>query len=300
MEDSKARAERRAAKKANSAARKAVRVAKAAKKKTKLELTDRELTGIKSMLSGVLYRGVLDDLEAFTGFTKAEICLRVIKKKRFGYGAAGWFNEEFAYFHPVTLQEYDWFYRASQIYLFSNARRRHWVHIDGLTAKDQPILDYGAGIGQNPLELHYRGMKDSWYFEVGSLQTEFFRFRMRRHGFEPKVIEPYHAGKFDTVGCLVQAPMFRTVILQDVLEHVHRYDLILEGVVGRLARGGTIIEHSPFAVADNTKITNERTTRMHLMDKVGLEKCMARLGMVLESAGAKGPKGFEVRTWKKN
>ena len=285
---------------ADAITKKEKKVLKAAMKKKKLELTDHELAGFKSTLNRPAYRHILDDLEAFTGFSKDEICLRGIKKKRFGYGAAGWFNEEFAYFNPQTNVEYDWFYRASQIYLFSNSRRHCWDEIDVLTAKDQPILDYGAGIGQNVLELNYRELKDAWYFELGSLQTEFFQFRMRRHGFEPKVIMPYHAGKFDPIGCLSQAPMFRMIILQDVLEHIRGYERILEGLIARLVSGGRIIEHSPFSIQDNTKITNERTTRMHLVDKVGLDRCMKSLGMKLESEGEKGPKGFGVRTWKKN
>jgi len=260
-----------------------------------------DLLALQRQMSGKTYRNVLADLNAFTGFSAEEICARSIKKRTFGFGAKGWFNEEFAYFNPKTPAEYDWFYRASQIYLFSNARRHYWGEIDVLQAEDQPVLDYGAGIGQNVLELNYRGLKDAWYFEVGSIQCEFFRFRMARHGFEPKMIEPYHKGKFDTAGWLAGAPPFRTIIIQDVLEHVHNYDKILSALVAKLLPGGQVIEHSPFALKDNEKVKNEHTTRMHLVDRVGLQKFMTSLGMKLvRSQVTNEAKKAEVHTWKKN
>lgn len=267
--------------------------------KTPPPLNEDKLKEFLAQLEGPAYRGILEDLEAFTGFSRLEICKRAIKKTQFGFGAKGWFNEEFAYFDPRTPQEFDWFYRASQIYLFSNARRHAWEEIAGLGKDDQPILDYGAGIGQNVLELHHRGLVGSWYLEIGALQIDFFRFRMKRHGFAPKVIEPYHDGKFDTCGCLQQGPLFKTIIAQDVFEHVHRYERILGAMVQRLADDGRIIEQSPFArVAIGNKSTNQRSTRVHLVDRIGLPRVMARLGMRLESSKRVG-KSVEVRTWRK-
>lgn len=264
------------------------------------KLDAEQLAAFQKQLEGKNYRNVLDDLEAFTGFTRKEICERSIKKVRFGFGAKGWFNEEFAYFNPQTKAEFDWFYRAGQIYLFSNARRHHWTEIDCLGVQDQPILDYGAGIGQNVLEFHERGLKDSWYFELGSLQAEFFKFRMRRHGHEPKVIEPYFGGRFDTTGCLQSAPSFRTIIAQDVFEHVVDYLPILKALVGKLETGGKLIEHSPFArVPFNPKVRNERSTRVHLVDAYNLKKCMVALGMRVEKATVVNSRGSEVRTWTK-
>lgn len=244
------------------------------------------------------YRNILDDLEAFTGFSKTEICERAIKKTQFGFGAKGWFNEEFAYFDPKTPAEYDWFYRAGQIYVFSNARKRYWNMIEDLTKCDQPILDYGAGIGLNVLELYYRGLKEVWFMEIGSLQTEFFEFRMRRHGFEPKIIRPYHGGRFDTCGCLKSAPLFRTILAQDVFEHINGYDRVLAALVDRLESGGKLIEQSPFArrLIDDQ---NTRGTRMHLVDTVGFEKCIKKLGMGLEKQ-IKISNKTKVRIWTKN
>jgi 2-polyprenyl-3-methyl-5-hydroxy-6-metoxy-1,4-benzoquinol methylase len=256
-----------------------------------------KLKEFQAQLEGPAYRNILGDLEAFTGFDRLDICSRSIKKTQFGFGAKGWFNEEFAYFNPRTAQEYDWFYRASQIYLFSNSRRHAWGEIAGLGKGDQPILDYGAGIGQNVLELHYRGLVNVWYMEIGALQTEFFRFRMKRHGFVPKVIEPYQDGRFDTCGCLQQGPLFKTIIAQDVFEHVHRYERILKAMVQCLADDGCIIEQSPFArVAIGNKTENQRSTRVHLADRVGLPRAMAKLGMRPKTT-KKVSNTVEVRTW---
>ncbi len=271
----------------------------AAKQATPVPMEE-QFIAFQAQLEGKRYRDVLGDLEAFTGFTRKEICARSIKKTKFGYGARGWFNEEFAYFNPRTPAEFDWFYRAGQIYLFSNARRAYWPEIDALGVQDQPILDYGAGIGQNVLEFYERGMKDAWYFELGTIQTEFFKFRMRRHGHEPKVIEPYAGGRFDTTRCLKDAPTFRTIIAQDVFEHIMGYLPILKALVGKLESGGKMVEHSPFArVKFNPKSKNERSTRVHLVDEHGLKKCMAALGMRLEKATVVNSKGSEVRTWTK-
>jgi 2-polyprenyl-3-methyl-5-hydroxy-6-metoxy-1,4-benzoquinol methylase len=123
---------------------------------------------------------------------------------------------------------------------------------------------------------------------------------MRRHGHEPKVIEPYFDGRFDTTGCLQTAPSFRTIIAQDVFEHVVNYLPILKALIGKLESGGKMIEHSPFArVPFNPKVRNERSTRVHLVDAHNLKKCMVALGMKLEKATVVNSKGSEVRTWTK-
>lgn len=246
------------------------------------------------------YRNVLEDLSAFSGFTPREILERAVKKTEFGFGARGWFNEEFAYFNPRTPQEHDWFYRAGQIYLFSNARKAFWPGVLGLGKEDQPILDYGAGIGQNVLELYHRGVAGAWYFEIGALQTEFFRFRARRHGFEPKIVEPFHKGRFDPVGCLSALPLFRTILLLDVLEHVPDYPRILTGIAARLESGGKLVEHSPFASKKcPARGGKESRTRVHLVDSSGLAKVMAKLRLTLDKVTETEKPGSEVRTWRK-
>lgn len=264
------------------------------------KLDEKALAEFQAQLEGKAYRNVLDDLVAFTGFSKREICARAIKKVRFGFGAKGWFNEEFAYFDPRTPAEYDWFYRAGQIYLFSNARKAYWKEIDVLGKEDQPILDYGAGIGQNVLELHERGLTGSWYLEIGALQAEFFKFRMRRHGHAPKVVEPFHADRFDPVGCLDQVGPFRTIVAQDVLEHAHNYPAIARALVDRLEPGGKLLEHSPFArVSFDPRSRNERSTRVHLTDKHNLRKILLGCGMRLAKATVVNSRGSEVRLWRK-
>jgi SAM-dependent methyltransferase len=241
------------------------------------------------------FRDVLSDLVAFTGFPKDEVCFRVAKKFVQDYGARGWFNEEFDFFAPKTAAEYDWFYRAGQSYVFSNSRKRWWGLIDKLALSNQPILDYGAGIGQNVLELFHRGYTDVWYHEIGCLQREFFKFRMRRHGFEPKVIEPYFDGKFDPIGCVRME--LGAVILQDVLEHVHDYPRVLKHLYKCLRPGGIIIEHSPFA--DVQKKVGVYP-HMHLEDKVGLKKLALSIGLKPMQIMPVGPKSkSEIRIWKK-
>lgn len=264
------------------------------------KLNEQWIQNLEKSARSPAYRNILEDLSAFSGFTPREILERAVKKTEFGFGARGWFNEEFAYFNPSTQREYDWFYRASQIYLFSNARKSYWPGVLKLGKEDQPLLDYGAGIGQNVLELYHRGLTGSWYFEIGALQTEFFRFRARRHGFEPKVVEPFYKGRFDPVGCLTELPLFRTILMMDVLEHVPDYLRILAGITARLESGGRLIEHSPFAPKKlSVRGGNESRTRVHLPDSAGLARSMAKLRLTLEKVENTERLKTEVRTWRK-
>lgn len=253
---------------------------------------------LRKNLASEAYRNVLADLVAFTGFDADEVCFRAAKKIICGFGARGWFNEEYDFFSPRNPAEYAWYYRASQVYVFTNSRKKWWGLINELKPEHQPVLDYGAGIGQNILELYYRGFRDCWFFEIGALQANFFRFRMQRHGFEPQVINPYHEGKFDSIHCIPKSKSFGAIVLQDILEHVPNYEGLLVHLCDCLRPGGIIIEHSPFATVQKT---DGIYPHMHLADTVGLRKIMAREKMkILKIFPQDGKAKSEIRIWEKS
>jgi len=253
------------------------------------------IKGLKKDLASDAYRNVLADLVAFTGFSGDEVCFRAAKKLSCGFGARGWFNEEFDFFSPRTPEEYAWYYRCSQVYVFTNSRKRWWGIINHLDASHEPILDYGAGIGQNILELNYRGIHNCWFFEIGAIQSNFFQFRMKRHNFEPQIIRPYYENKFDSINCIQD--QYGAIVLQDILEHVPNYEKLLRHLCSKVRRDGIIIEHSPFATEQKL---GGLYPHMHLKDVVGLHKIMIKAGMKLKRIFPQDGKAkSEIRIWRK-
>lgn len=224
------------------------------------------------------YHGVLDDLVEFTGMTPHEVCKFVALRR----GSKGHFVDEYKWRSPKSPTEISWFYRSCVSYLFGNAERTQWDKTDFLDESHEPILDYGGGIGNTSIGLAKRGL-DTKYYDISILQREFVKFRAYKKKLWGKLLV------LDDVdhGFLDGEQHFGTVILQDVLEHVPEYPLLLKRLIRSLKTGGLIVEYSPFW-------TDKLNSPVHLRDCGPLPKVMADLGMKRVD-GEDGKFG----TWKK-
>jgi hypothetical protein len=119
---------------------------------------------------------VLQDTALFTGLAEDELLRRLTRHEHHHYAA------EHAFLNPTTATEMTWHYVSSTAWLFSNAMHCADVAVLNLTEKDEPVLDFGGGAGNNQLYLASRGIR-STYFGVGVLEAEFVRFRLERRGW---------------------------------------------------------------------------------------------------------------------
>jgi 2-polyprenyl-3-methyl-5-hydroxy-6-metoxy-1,4-benzoquinol methylase len=241
---------------------------------------------VMKRLSGPEFLNVVDDLVAFTGLTKKQVCTRIMKRHG-KHKARGWFHEEWAWHDPKDDGEIGWFYRSAQSYIFSNSRRPRWHMLKNLARllPEGRVLDYGGGIGNDVLFLARRGY-EAHYLELSVVQQEFVRFRSGRHRLKVKIIEPHHEGRLDPVEC-VDAE-YNAVLLQHVLEHIPNYHIPLGHLIGRLRPGGYIIEHSPFNVRDPKSKNGWRRNKLtHLEASIPLTEAM--VGMRLVHRHKRGP-----------
>ncbi len=213
---------------------------------------------LEAIVNGDGFNDVLDDLVAFTGLTLAQVMERVKRTPLNHY------QSEFRWHSPRDFRELSWYYRVTYGYLFGNAAHPYWSKLDFLDPSVGPVLDYGGGVGNNVITLAERGF-DVHYTEISLIQESFLRFRAARRGLDIEIIEPYADGAFDPVGCIDDP--FGAIILQDVLEHVPDYQILLGHLIAQVKPGGYIIENSPFnELAPNIDI--------HLSATVPLESAM--------------------------
>jgi SAM-dependent methyltransferase len=224
------------------------------------------------VVRGATYHQSIQDLVAYTGLSFDEVCQRVALKS----GDKGHFVSEFIWENPGTPNELNWFYRANRGYLYGNASRPEWDALSALTPDlHSPVLDYGGGIGQNTIALAERGFRVS-YFDISVLQMDFVIFRAHNRGLMVDVIPPFYNRRFNFMDCIPTG--FRAVVLQDVLEHIPRYPMVLENLVAKLLPGGVILEYSPF----NGKLQGKKMPRhspVHLREETPLDKVMLGLKM---------------------
>lgn len=213
------------------------------------------------------HHDVIDDLIAFSGLSKTQIAERLLRKPRFH------FKSEFAWQGPQDFSELAWFYRTSSGYLFANAAHPYWRLLDLLAPGPGRVLDYGAGAGSNVLGLLARGFRVD-YLEIGLIQEAFIRFRIQRRGLKNATcIAPYAEGVFDPIRCV--SDRYRAIVLQDVLEHVPNYHVLLGHLIDQLPPGGLIFENSPF------EVTAEEI-EIHLRASMPLERAMRGMERVQE------------------
>lgn len=239
------------------------------------------------VIRGKDYYQSIQDLVAYTGLSFDEICQRVALKANDHWH----FTDEFAWENPGSPNELNWFYRACRGYLYGNASRPAWEALSVLDPKEHsPVLDYGGGIGQNSLYLAERGF-DVWYFDISVLQADFVAFRSTMHQFSIHIIPPIYNGRFNFIDCI--GGTYRAIVLQDVLEHIPRYGLVLQSLVSKLAPGGLIVEYSPFNGKPQGKKMPKRSP-LHIAEAAPLDRVMAELGMTKTALGI-----YPATVWKK-
>jgi len=205
---------------------------------TKLCRRRLETEVFQAMVDDAGFNSVIDDLAVYTGLAAPELKSRLLRTPRTH------FESEFRWHNPKSFEELTWFYRCSYGYLFANAAHSYWPKLDILKPSGGLVLDYGAGIGCNTIELARRGFKVD-HFEIGIIQADFARFRAARRNLQNlRVLTPFVDGKFDPINSIQDE--YYAIVAMDVLEHIPDYHLLLKHLIGRLKPGGYIIEKSPF------------------------------------------------------
>ena len=205
------------------------------------------------------YLNILDDLSAFTGLTRNNVVSRLRRFPKYH------FQSEFNLHDPQSHEEIIWFYVCNSSYLFANATHPYWDRLDFITNDMGPVLDYGAGVGNNALFLAKKGISVD-YMDVSIIQQEFVKFRAKRHGLTNiNFISSYKDNVFDPVGCIRQD--YGVVILVDVLEHIPNYDITLKYIIDHVISKGYIIDNSNFSMYEND-------SGVHIKPSISLEQAM--------------------------
>ncbi len=200
---------------------------------------------------------VVDDLAAYTGFPPSKLNLYLSRDPKHNY------DSEFNWYNPKDYSDLTWFYRCNAMYLFGNAIHPSVALLNDVT--DGEVLDYGAGVGSNTIELAKRGCNVD-FVEINRIQADFLRFRaVRNHLNNIKEILPYHEGKFDPILCVQKK--YNVIVAMDVLEHIPDYHYVVERFIACLKPGGVIYENSPFD-------ENADDIAIHVRPSVPLEVAM--------------------------
>jgi SAM-dependent methyltransferase len=239
------------------------------------------------VIRGKEYHRVVQDLVAYTGLTFDEVMDRVALR----HGDHGHFAAEFDWDRPRSQNELNWFYRSCKNYLFGNASRAAWEMLDVFgDGKGLRVLDFGGGIGQNTLALLERGHRPV-YFDVSILQADFVRFRLQTRRLTAELVEPYYANRFNFLECIPDK--LAGVAMQDVLEHIPRYPLVLRSVAGKMNPGSLLVEYSPF----NGKMQGAKMPKLsplHCTESIPLEQAMQEAGLEKTNLGR-----YPANVWRK-
>lgn len=212
-----------------------------------------------------VFNGIYEDLKLFTGLSENDLDKRLLMSPSYHY------KSEFLWHNPQNEQELAWFYRLNSSYLFDNAGHHYWEKLDYLKGRARTVLEYAGGIGHNAIQLLKQGFEVD-YFEISMIQSAFVEFRAKRYNLDRlNMIRPFINNKFDPVNCITKS--YDAIILQDVLEHIPNYHLLLQYLIGRLNPGGLIIEQTPFEEDPNAPPID-----IHLKPSVPLKDAMT--GMV--------------------
>lgn len=235
----------------------------------------RRANKLRSKLRRPEFMGAFDDLVEFTGLPWQRVC-ELIAASSAGVG------REFVRVSPRDSVEVDLFYRCCREYLFLNSYRSVWpLMVTNKKLIKSPVLDFGAGCGNDTLWLAEKGY-DVDYYEFSMIQREFMEFRLARRECDTvDVVKPYDGGKYDPLGCVDRGYRYGAVMFRDILEHTARYAEILERVVPFLAADGVMLEHSPWHRGSES--SSDRV--LHVEESTPLSKVMDDLGMKSISVG---------------
>lgn len=234
-----------------------------------IELCDQMLPEgvVNALYLNPRFNNVFQDLLDFTNLSEKELIERLLRKPQHH------FESEFNWHNPQNKQQLEWFYRNSYGFLFANAVHPYWEKLDFLKPSIGSVLDYGAGVGNNAIELAKRGLQVDC-LEINVLQENFIRFRAERRGLNNiNFIAPHFHGRFDPINCIDR--FYGAIILEDVLEHIPDYQILLRHLIDHLEVGGYIIE--------NTKFEQDPTTQdiaLHLKPSVPLEQAMYSMKLI--------------------
>lgn len=185
------------------------------------------------------FNDIVSDLIAFTRLSEEEVKQRLLRMGRTH------FESEFHWCRPRSDSELLWFWRHTPGWLWGNAVHSYAKCLDVLT--HGRILDYGAGVGCNTLELANRGLEID-FVEIAIIQAEFLNFRVMRRGLtNVHEIKPYHNGVLDPLNCVTQ--LYDAIVAMWVFEHIPDYHVAVRYLIDHLNPGGVIIESTPFAAA---------------------------------------------------
>jgi hypothetical protein len=103
-------------------------------------------------------------LSSFTGMDKPKL------EEYFQNSKIDTFLVEFEEFvQPKDKKELFWYYRACRSQFVHNAKHSPWPILKKWVKKNQMVLDYGAGVGQNCFEVFRLGAFPT-YFDISILQ----------------------------------------------------------------------------------------------------------------------------------
>jgi hypothetical protein len=179
---------------------------------------------------------ILDDLTTYSGLPRATVDSLV--RRELDSFRAEW------YLTPDALRFDDWFYRATNAYLFGNSV--HLYENPELLAvivrscgENGRALEFGGGTGNLALALAAVGWSVD-YLERSALQKDFVAFRVDKYGLGDRVRilddwRPLDREAYDLV-CAI-----------DVLEHVDDLrSLLVERLIPSIRGSGFLAESSPF------------------------------------------------------
>ncbi len=229
---------------------------------------------LEEMYTDPLYSNVIKDVEEFTGLTGDDLKKRLMLEPEYTN------YSEFKWHSPKSHNELTWFYRCCYSYLYDNAGHHFWKKLDFVKPEHGRILEYAGGIGHNTIPLAERGCEVD-YLEIGIIQSAFVRYRLDKRGLKNvNFVNLYVDGKFDPVNCVTEK--YGVIILQDVLEHIPNYHIVLRHLIDHLEPNGYILEQTPFeedVTADDIDI--------HLRPSMPMEEAMV------------GMKKIERNIWQK-
>ncbi len=197
----------------------------------------------------IKYKGEMKEhLSAFIGISSEKL------ENYFQCSVIDTFKTELECFvRPQGKDELDWYYRTCRSQFIHNATHGPWPLLGKWISPHNLVLDYGAGVGQNCFYVMRLGAFPE-YFEISSIQREFFGFVCKREGVNIPIIHPYIGeGKtlqYDPIGCITNK--YDIVLFKQILEHIPRLDaeVLLDYIVKHINSSGLILEDSPFGTHD--------------------------------------------------